>query len=65
MAKMKVVLEYLDKSYDMDDVLKKIKEDWISRGNKVKDMDSARVYVKPEECMIYYVIDEVTYSLSL
>lgn len=64
MAKVSTIIEYLGKSYNTEDILKKVKEDWISKGNKVKDLN-AKIYIKIEESMIYYVVDEVTYNFSL
>lgn len=34
-----------------------VKEAWVAAGNKVKDMETVDIYVKPEEKMVYYVIN--------
>ena len=64
MAKTSVIIEYFGSSYNMDDIITRVKEDWTARGNKVKDLN-ANVYVKIEEFMVYYVVNEETYSFSL
>lgn len=64
MAKVNVYLQFLGNSYDFSDIEKKVKEDWVQRGNKVKDLD-AKIYVKVEESTIYYVVDEETFSIPL
>lgn len=62
--KVSTILEYGEKSYDMDEILKKVKEDWLAKDKKVKDL-IGNIYVKVEEGMIYYVVDEITYSICL
>lgn len=63
---MKIVstIEYAGNSYVMDDVIAKVKEDWVSMGNKIKDLN-AKLYLKVEESTVYYVVDEITYKVSL
>lgn len=39
------------------DVIAKVKELWIADGNKIKDMKSLEMYVKPEERKVYYVVN--------
>ena len=57
--------EYAGESYNADEVVKKVKADWVALGNKVKDMADAKIYVKPEDNKIYYVVNETTYSVDL
>ena len=40
------------------DIIVKVKEQWIANGNKVKDIKSLTLYVKPEEMKVYYVIND-------
>lgn len=35
-----------------------VKEIWTAEGNKVKDIKTLNIYVKPEEKAAYYVINE-------
>lgn len=61
-----VYFEYAGASYNADDVVKKVKEDWTKNlGKKVKDMADVNIYVKPEDNKIYYVVNEETYSVEL
>ena len=60
-----VYFEYAGASYNADDIVKKVKADWTGLGNKVKDMADAKIYVKPEDNKIYYVVNEETYSVEL
>ena len=57
-------IQYAGNSFNYDDIIKKVKEDWVSKGNKVKDLD-ANIYIKVEENMVYYVVKEETYSIFL
>lgn len=48
------------------DVVARVKEVWVADGNKVKDIKSLVMYVKPEEKKVYYVInDEVNGELDV
>lgn len=40
------------------DVIAKIKESWVAEGNKVKDLKTLVMYVKPEEKKVYYVVND-------
>lgn len=60
-----VYFECAGASYNADEVVKKVKADWVALGNKVKDMADAKIYVKPEDNKIYYVVKEETYSVDL
>jgi len=61
-----VYFEYAGASYNTEDVVKKVKDDWTKGlGKKVKDMAGVKIYVKPEDNKIYYVVNEETYSVEL
>ena len=60
-----VYFECAGASYNADEVVKKVKADWVALGKKVKDMADAKIYVKPEDGKAYYVVNEVTYSINL
>lgn len=40
------------------EMIAKIKEIWVTDGNKVKDLKSLVIYIKPEERKVYYVIND-------
>jgi len=65
MDKAQIVLEVFGQSFDVNEIYKKVKEDWVSKGNLVKDLKDARIYIKPEDDTAYYVVKEETYSVSL
>lgn len=51
-------VEYQGKQVEEKELVAKVKELWVADGNKVKDMKSLNLYVKPEEAAAYYVINE-------
>ncbi|MEE0419616.1 MAG: DUF6465 family protein [Lachnospiraceae bacterium] len=62
-----VFLQYGGKEISNEDVVKKVKEIWTKTlKNKVGDIKTISIYLKPEENMAYYVInDDVTGSVEL
>lgn len=66
-VKETVYLQYLGKEINKDDLMKEIKEIWTKQmKKKVSDMKSVTIYLKPEENMAYYVInDDVTGNIEL
>lgn len=55
--KSNVYVEYQGQQTLMKDVLAKIKKEWTAEGNKIKDIDTLDMYVKPEERKVYYVVN--------
>lgn len=51
-------VQYAGKEWDMADVVKKAKEDYLAQGNKAASMKKFCVYVKPEEGLAYYVVND-------
>lgn len=66
-VKETIYLQYLGKEIDKDDLMKKVKEVWTKElKNKVGDMKSVTLYLKPEENRAYFVINgEVTGSVEM
>lgn len=59
-------IEYYGKQIEEADLVKKAKAIWTKSGNKVSDITSLNIYVKPEDNMAYYVFNEdVTGSFSI
>ena len=56
--KSNVVVEYQGKQIACKDVLAEAKKVWVDGGNKVKDLNTVDLYVKPEENAVYYVFNE-------
>ena len=51
-------VQYGGKELSSHEALAMVKEDWVSKGRKVKDLKSLSLYVKPEENAVYYVANE-------
>ena len=66
-VKETVYLQYLGKEINKDDIVKQVKEVWTKQlKNKVGDLKSVDLYLKPEENAVYYVINgDVTGSLNI
>lgn len=66
-VKETVYLQYLGKEINKDDLVKQVKDIWTKElKNKAGDLKSVTQYLKPEENMAYYVInDDVTGSIAL
>ena len=66
-VKETVYLQYLGKEINKDDLVKQVKDIWTNElKNKAGDLKSVSLYLKPEENMAYYVInDDVTGSIAL
>lgn len=65
--KEEVVLQWYGKEISKDEIMKQVKEIWTKQmKNKVGDMNSITLYLKPEENRAYYVINgDVTGSIEL
>lgn len=66
-VKEEMIVQYAGKSFGTDDLVKMAKEVWKKEmRRKVKDFGSVTLYVKPEENMVYFVvngIDEGKFSI--
>jgi len=62
-----IYLQYSGKELNKEDIIKKVKEYWTKvQKNKVGDMKSITLYLKPEENAAYFVINgDVTGSVEL
>ena len=62
-----VYLQYMGKEINKDDLMKQVKEYWTKeKKNKVGDMHTVALYMKPEENMVYFVINgEETGSINI
>lgn len=58
-GKEKVFLQYEGKEVVVDDILEKVKQEFILEGNNAAAIKSIRLYVKPEENAAYYIINEI------
>lgn len=54
-----VLMQWYGKEVNKDDLMKQVKEIWTKQmKKKVGDMKTVTLYLKPEENMAYYVINE-------
>ena len=63
--KSNVYVEYQGQQTLMKDVLANVKKEWTAAGNKIKDIDTLDMYVKPEEHKVYYGEDETSGVIDL
>lgn len=64
--KQEVYIQFGEKNILEQNVVASVKKAWTEMGNKVGDMTDVKIYIKPEESMAYYVINEdVTGSVEL
>lgn len=60
-VKEAVYLQYLGKEVNTEDLMKQVKDIWSKElKNKVSEINSVNLYLKPEENAAYYVINEET-----
>lgn len=55
--KVSTYIQYLGKQVEEKTLLAAIKKSWTKSGNKVGDIKSVEMYIKPEDQMVYYVIN--------
>lgn len=58
--KTSMYVEYQGLQVEEKDIIAKVKELWVNDGNKIKDIKELKLYIKPEESTVYYVINEET-----
>ena len=67
MYQFEVYVQFLGKEIYAKDVLENVKKIWTEEmGKKEKDLKDVKIYIKPEDAMAYYVInDEFSGSIEL
>lgn len=64
--KQEVIIQFAGREVLEKDIVANVKKAWTDMGNKVSDMADVKIYVKPEEATVYYVInDEVSGSIEM
>ena len=59
-------IEYAGNQVEDKAVIAQAKAIWTQQGNKMKDLTSLNLYVKPEENSVYYVFnDEISSSIRV
>ena len=57
-VKQSLVVEYQGKQVEETVMFDSVKAAWVEAGNKVEDIKTITLYVKPEEASVYYVIND-------
>lgn len=56
-VKPAIYIQYADKQLGYDEIVKQVKDAWVFEGNKINQIKSLDIYVKPEDNAVYYVIN--------
>ena len=57
-GRKEIFIQFGNREIGAADIQKKIEQAYLAEGHKMKAEDDVKVYVKPEENMMYYVINE-------
>lgn len=61
-----MILQYAGREVQAEDWTRRAKEAWTAAGKAEKEIKAIKLYVKPEENMVYYVVnEEMTGSFEL
>lgn len=64
--KSSMYIEYQGKQVDEKEIIATAKKIWVENGNKATELNSLKLYIKPEENQAYYVFNEEVFgSFSL
>jgi hypothetical protein len=58
MAKITLTIQAAGVEATEADIKAAVKDAWVAQGNKVKEIDTLEIYVKPEEKKAYYVVND-------
>lgn len=58
--KTNTYIQYKGTQLDDKTFVSKIKEFWSNQGNRIKDINTLNMYIKPEENTVYFVINDTT-----
>ena len=58
--KKNITIQYAGRERSEENILQLIKRDALSQGVNDEDMNEVDIYVKPEEGLVYYVINKET-----
>ena len=57
-GKVEAFVQFSNQEVITDVVLERVKKAYVAKGNEISESDDIRIYIKPEENMIYYVIND-------
>lgn len=61
----KIVLQVKGNELDMESITARVKEAYAAEGHSTSSIKDIAIYIKPEENMVYYVIDNYASGISL
>ena len=53
-----VFVQFCGREVAAADIMEKVEKAWADMGNKAEDVKDVKIYIKPEEFMAYYVIND-------
>lgn len=56
--KPEVFLQFAGNEYNEETIIEQIKETWYKKAEETSEITSLRLYLKPEETCVYYVIND-------
>lgn len=57
--KSKMILQHEGNDLAVNELERRVKAEWRAEGNKLKDIKEMEMYIKPEDGLVYYVINEI------
>lgn len=64
-ASQKIVLQVEGRELDMESIMNRVKEAYAAEGHSTSSIKDIAIYIKPQENMVYYVIDDYASGISL
>lgn len=55
---MEIELQYRDRETDMEEIVRRVTDDYTRRGNSAGPIKSMQIYLKPTDFTAYYVIND-------
>ena len=60
-----IFVQHANRQYDCAELVERCKEDFKSKHTSTTIIRSCKIYIKPEDQMVYYVINDMEDKLSL
>lgn len=57
-AETSIFVEYHGEQRKVEEIVDRIKDEWVSQGHRLSSIKTLNVYLKPEEFTAYYVIND-------
>lgn len=57
-VKMEIELQYREHETDIQEIARRVTQDYAARGNRNQEIKSIQIYLKPTDFTAYYVINE-------